>query len=216
MIETRDVSQADVPANFVPGNHFDKYRSRNFVHRLLMKGFLSSAKSLLSRARPDRILEVGCGPGDLASRLLGFDSSFSPDYAGIDVSEEAILAAKERSPHRDFRVASAYALPFADSSFDMVIACEVLEHLERPADAIREIARVCGKHLLVSVPWEPAWRLLNCARGKYLAQLGNTPGHVQHFSRTGIRQLVGSRFAIIAEERPLPWTMLLAARPFPK
>jgi ubiquinone/menaquinone biosynthesis C-methylase UbiE len=218
MTESRNALQADVPADFVPGNHFDKYRSRNFVHRILMDGFLSSARSLLLRARPRRILEVGCGPGDLAARLLDTgpaNPSHPIDYTGIDVSEGAIAAAREASPHRDFRVASAYALPFDDASFDMVIACEVLEHLERPADAIREIARVSNKHLLLSVPWEPAWRLLNLARGKYVARLGNTPGHVQHFSRAMIRGLVGPSFAILAEERPLPWTMLLAARRSP-
>jgi hypothetical protein len=54
--------------------------------------------------------------------------------------------------------------------------------------------------------------VLNVLRGKYLAAWGNTPGHLQHFSRAAIRRLVASRFQIVAESHPLPWTMLLARR----
>jgi hypothetical protein len=93
-----------------------------------------------------------------------------------------------------------------------VVACEVFEHLERPAAAIHEVARVAADWLLLSVPWEPTWRLLNLARGKYVRRLGNTPGHLQNFSRRAIRQLVSQRFDIVAQRRPFPWTMLLARK----
>ena len=46
-----------------------------------------------------------------------------------------------------------------------------------------EMARVARRHLLVSVPREPLWRGLNVARGAYLSDLGNTPGHVNHWSK---------------------------------
>ena len=95
---------------------------------------------------------------------------------------------------------------------DLVLACEVLEHLEQPAQALGEIERVCDSHALVSVPWEPVWRMLNMARCKYWSRLGNTPGHVQHFSRRAIRKLVGGHLQVVAERRPFPWTTLLARR----
>ena len=204
-----------VPSDFVAGNYFDKYRSRNILHRAMMRGFLRSAGRLVEAARPRRILEVGCGPGDLAWHLLG--SGGGPagpavDYLGTDVSDREIAAARRRCPGRRFQVASIYDLPLESQSFDLVIACEVFEHLERPDEALREVERVCGAHLLISVPWEPMWRVLNVLRGKYLLHLGNTPGHVQHFSRRGLRQLVGGRFDTLLEDRPFPWTMLLARR----
>ena len=85
----------------------------------------------------------------------------------------------------------------------------LLEHLESPAEAVDCLASVCGQHLLVSVPREPIWRAMNMARGKYLLDLGNTPGHVQYWSRAGFLALLQRRFDIVAMRSPLPWTMAL-------
>ena len=72
-----------------------------------------------------------------------------------------------------------------------------------------EMARCAERYLLVSVPREPLWRGLNMARGAYLAQLGNTPGHLNHWSRRSFARLL-SRFGQVVELRsPFPWTMLL-------
>lgn len=200
-------------AGFVAGNHYDKYRTKNPIYRRLVEGFLADARSLVERAlselpRPARVLEVGCGPGDLAARLF---EDQSVRYVGIDLGPEEVAAAKERCPGFEFRVASAESLPFDEGSFDFVVACEVLEHLEDPRRALAEMARVGGPRLLASVPWEPVWRAMNMARGAYLADLGNTPGHLQHFSRRAFRDLVSERYAILEERRPFPWSMLLAA-----
>jgi len=201
---------------FVSGNVYDKFRTKNPVARAMMGGFLASARELLALARPRRILEVGCGPGDLAAHLVGplreTTSVAQLSYLGTDVALEEVATARQAFPAGRFFPASAYRLPFPDRSFDTLIACEVFEHLEDPAAALSEVARVSSGHLLLSVPWEPVWRLLNLARARYLGAFGNTPGHVQHFSRGAIRRLVAGRFEILAERRPLPWTMLLARR----
>jgi len=62
---------------------------------------------------------------------------------------------------------------------------------------------------LVSVPREPIWRMLNMARGRYLSALGNTPGHIQHWSARAFVELVGQRLDVQAVRSPLPWTMAL-------
>jgi SAM-dependent methyltransferase len=196
----------------VTGNTFDKYGSRNPIHRRLMQRFLADAGHLVRRAAPQRVLEVGCGSGELCAELF---PGGRPEYHGVDLSAEEVAQARRSLPGRRFHVASAYELPFAGSSFDLVLACEVLEHLERPGQALQELRRVCGAHLLVSVPWEPLWRLANLARGAYVTRLGNTPGHVQHFSRRRVRGLVRRQFRILEERRPFPWTMLLARVPAP-
>ena len=67
-------------------------------------------------------------------------------------------------------------------------------------------------YVLLSTPREPLWRLLNVARGAYLGALGNTPGHVQHWSRRGLRRLVERQFTVDQERLPVPWTVLLARR----
>jgi len=78
---------------------------------------------------------------------------------------------------------------------------QVFEHLERPAAALSEMARVARRYVLVSVPREPLWRAANVAAGRYLRELGNTPGHIQHFSRRGIATLVGTT-ADVAQVSP--------------
>lgn len=191
---------------FVSGNVYDKYRTKNPIARYLMSGFLTGARELVAQAQPKDFLEVGCGPGDLADSLLGDNAA---PYWGTDVSLEEIQTARKACPERTFFPASVYDLPFADNSFDCVIACEVFEHLDDVEQALAEVARVSSRYVLLSVPWEPTWRAMNMARGRYLKDLGNTPGHVQHFSRKAIRRLVASRFEIVDERHPLPWTMLL-------
>jgi hypothetical protein len=85
----------------------------------------------------------------------------------------------------------------------------VLEHVPDPEATLAEMARVARRRLLVSVPREPLWRGLNMARGAYLRDLGNTPGHVNHWSRRGFESLL-SRYGTVEEARsPFPWTMLL-------
>jgi len=194
---------------FVSGNVYDKYRTKNPLFRVLMGRFLVSCRELMAEAQPESVLEVGCGPGDLAESLFG-SSPKAPFYVGSDLSLLEARGARVSAPHRSFLAASAYRLPVADGAFDCVLACEVFEHLEEPEAALAEVARVARRYLLLSVPWEPVWRLLNVARGSYLKDFGNTPGHLQHFSRPAIRRLVARRFEVVAERRPFPWTMLLA------
>ncbi|MDA1053646.1 MAG: class I SAM-dependent methyltransferase [Planctomycetota bacterium] len=199
--------------DFVAGNHFDKYRSRNPLYQMLVSRFLFAARRCVSFAVPRSVLEIGCGPGDLAHRLFDSDhGSARMDYVGIDICPEQVELARSRYPGTHFAIASAYDLPFDDNGFDLVVACEVLEHLTDPDQAIAEAHRVSKGYVLVSVPWEPTWRTMNICRGKYWTRLGNTPGHVQHFTRGSIRRLVSSRFEIMAEFRPFPWTMLLGRR----
>ncbi|GAB5406858.1 MAG: hypothetical protein Aurels2KO_50890 [Aureliella sp.] len=175
-----------------------------------MHRFLAEARCLLATIAFDNVLEVGCGPGDLAHALFASKSQPKPEYRGIDIGQTQVDIARSRYSDLVFNVASAYKLPATDGSTNLVVACEVLEHLDRPDEALKEMHRVSNSALLVSVPWEPMWRILNMARGKYLRSFGNTPGHVQHFSRNAIVRLVSQHFVVTHVKSPLPWTMLLA------
>jgi len=202
-----------VTSRVVTGNIYDKYRTNRVLYRILQRRFLKACHELLSTIHGERVLEVGCGPGDLAHSLkssVGW--MISAPYVGIDIGWSEAVASKQQNPQGIFLAASAYDLPFPARAFSYVVACEIFEHLEDPDAALAEVHRVCAGYLLLSVPWEPVWQFLNLARGAYAWNLGVTPGHVQQFSRKAIRQLVASRFEIIAERRPFPWTMLLAER----
>ena len=203
------------------GNTFDKYGSSNPVVRRLMAGFHSALDELWERAAPESVLDVGCGEGVLtvewAERLgdtqVGADAprGTGSRVVGIDLDDPKLRTEWEQRsrPNLEFRAEEATRLSFADSEFDLASAIEVLEHVPEPEATVAEMARVARRHLLVSVPREPLWRALNVARGAYLRDLGNTPGHVNHWSKRDFVSLL-SRHGTVEEARsPFPWTMLL-------
>jgi ubiquinone/menaquinone biosynthesis C-methylase UbiE len=110
-------------------------------------------------------------------------------------------------------VADACAQPWPDDQFDLVLALEVLEHIDDPGAALAEIARVARRAAIISVPNEPLWRVLNMARGAYLCRFGNTPGHLQHWGASSFRRLVETELEIEDMRRPLPWLMALCIPP---
>jgi 2-polyprenyl-3-methyl-5-hydroxy-6-metoxy-1,4-benzoquinol methylase len=192
----------------VTGNTFDKYGSNNPVVKRLMAGFERSLAELFRTAGPRSLLDVGCGEGVLtqqwAQRLKG-------RVVGIDLEDPAIQAEweKRRAPNLEYRVMKAENLPFADGEFDLACAIEVLEHVPDPEHTVAEMARVSSGHVLVSVPREPLWRALNMARGAYLKDLGNTPGHVNHWSKRSFVELLSRHGEVVEARSPFPWTMLL-------
>ncbi|MEB2310288.1 MAG: class I SAM-dependent methyltransferase [Sorangiineae bacterium] len=192
----------------IVGNVYDKYGTRNPLARLMMRGFLKSAARLYRKVGARSVLEVGAGEGRLANHLLA--SGPRPErFVATDLELGKIAA--ELDPLIELQVASIYELPFPARSFELVVCCEVLEHLEEPRRGLAELARVADRAVLVSTPREPLWRALNVARGKYLAELGNTPGHVQHFSARALSSLARERLMVTEVRHPLPWTMLLGA-----
>jgi 2-polyprenyl-3-methyl-5-hydroxy-6-metoxy-1,4-benzoquinol methylase len=196
---------AEVPT----GNTFDKYGSSNPVVKRLMTGFHSTLDELWAKAAPSSILDVGCGEGVLTAEWA--ERLGDGRVVGIDLDDPKLRAEWEQRtrPNLDFVVQEATSLPFRDGEFDLACATEVLEHVPEPEATVAEMARVASGHLLVSVPREPLWRALNVARGAYWRDLGNTPGHVNHWSKRDFVALL-SRYGTVEEARsPFPWTMVL-------
>jgi 2-polyprenyl-3-methyl-5-hydroxy-6-metoxy-1,4-benzoquinol methylase len=194
----------------VTGNTYDKYGSTNPVVRRLMARFEATLDGLFARADPRSLLDVGCGEGVLVERWA---HRLGPGrrVVGIDLADPALQAqwAARRAPNLELRVMRAEHLPFADGEFDVATAIEVLEHVPDPEHTLSEMARVAQRWLLVSVPREPLWRALNAARGAYVRDLGNTPGHLNHWSRRGFAGLLARHGEVVEARSPFPWTMLL-------
>jgi ubiquinone/menaquinone biosynthesis C-methylase UbiE len=188
------------------GNTYDKYATTNPVERRLMAGFLARLERALP-ASPTTILEVGVGEGEVATRVA--QRCAGAFLAGVDLPA-ADLARQWAARGLPATFADVSSLPFRDRAFDLVLAIEVLEHVTRPDDALREIARVARADVVLSVPREPLWRLANMARGKYLSSYGNTPGHVQHWSRRAFVRLVDRHLEVVSVHTPPPWTMVRA------
>ena len=197
------------PAEVPTGNTFDKYGSSNPVVKRLMARFHSALDELWAKAAAESVLDVGCGEGVLTAEWA--ERLGDGRIVGIDLDDAKLRAewAKRPRGNLEFRAEEATRLSFADDEFDMATAIEVLEHVPAPEATLAEMARVARRHLLVSVPREPLWRGLNMARGAYLRDLGNTPGHVNHWSQRAFVSLL-SRYGAVEEARsPFPWTMLL-------
>lgn len=196
-------------SDVVTGNVYPKYNSRNPLARCLVARFRAILLDLFEVARPSSVLDVGTGDGELASAVGAENPTVG--IHGIDLYAPTLLASwRERTlGNLSFSVGSAYAPGFARDSFDLVAFIEVLEHLDHPSSALREARRVARRWIVASVPREPLWRILNLARGAYVADWGDTPGHVNHWSKREFVELM-KRFGQIARvEAPLPWSMVL-------
>ena len=193
----------------VLGNTHDKYGSRNPITRILMAGFARNVDDLLMSTHPEAVLDVGCCEGGVAQRWA---RAIAPArIVGIDLDDPMIAAewAQRREPNLEYVAHRAESLPFADDEFDVATAIEVLEHVPDPEATLAEMARCAQRHVLVSVPHEPLWRARNIARGAYWRDLGNTPGHVNHFSKRAIVTLCSKYGEVIETRSPFPWTMVL-------
>ena len=191
------------------GNTFDKYGSQNPVVRRLMARFERTLDQLFAQADPGSVLDIGCGEGVLTEQWAEWLGSGR--VAGVDLENPKLRAewSTRTRENLEFRTTAGRRLEFATDEFDLVAAIEALEHIPEPDLTIAEMARVARRHLLVSVPREPLWRVLNVARGAYVRQLGNTPGHVNHWSTRGFVRELARHGEVVEARSPFPWTMLL-------
>ena len=191
--------------------YMGKYRNPNPVARWLTAGFYRALQSILTTLPGNhRILEIGCGPGESTRRILSmlrgqhFEASeYEQRLVDLNLNEGFPVPLRQES---------AYDLQRANNEFQCVLMLEVLEHLEDVDTALREVIRVAESAVVVSVPNEPLWRFLNFARGKYWSDLGNTPGHINHWSPRAFVKLISQHGDIISVRKPLPWT-IVHARP---
>ena len=202
-------STANLNYDNVAGNYYDKYGSRNPIARKLMDGFLRVFDALSAESHAKTAYEVGCGEGMLSLRLIERGLSAAGSDVEVDIVTEANRRAVEQGQGPIFDTRNLFELSPDNVVADLVVCCEVLEHIPSPADAIDHLASLTRSHLLVSVPREPLWRILNMARGKYLRALGNTPGHLNHWSSAQFVDAISRRFEIVEVRKPLPWTMIL-------
>jgi SAM-dependent methyltransferase len=193
----------------VTGNTYDKYGSKNPFVRRMMEGFESTLDELFEQAAPQSILDVGCGEGVLIHKWA--ERLAPKPVVGLDLEDPVIQAEweKRQAPNLEYRIQRAENLPFADGEFDVTTAIEVLEHVPDAAHTVAEMARVAARYMIVSVPREPLWRGLNMARGAYWKDLGNTPGHLNHWSKRSFVKLLAQHGEVVEARSPFPWTMLL-------
>ena len=191
------------------GNFYDKYATSNPIERRMVAGFLKAVAELAARSGARGAHEVGCGEGELAMMLARRGIAIR----GSDLSAEVVAEAQGRADAAGldipFRAGALETMDPARDAAELIVCCEVLEHVPDPHAAVGSLARLASPWLLASVPREPLWRALNMARGRYLGELGNTPGHLNHFTRRRFHSLLAERFELVEARAPLPWSMAL-------
>jgi ubiquinone/menaquinone biosynthesis C-methylase UbiE len=197
----------------VIGNHTPKYSARNPAIRWLTQRWVANLDQMFAQVdgdqpgRPQRALEVGCGEGVIAERM----HRRWGEVVALDLPDAGLRADWRGYGGPRFLHASAHELPFGDDQFDVVVAAEVLEHLADPVKGLREMARVGRRHLVLSVPREPVFRGCNLVAGRYVRDLGNTPGHLNHWSKASFVRFVSQVAQVRAVTSPFPWTTIWAA-----
>jgi SAM-dependent methyltransferase len=152
----------------------------------------------LLRARPERLVEIGCGDGALLAELERRGAAAA--LAGFDVSEEAVRAARARGLRR-VDTFDGRRLPVDDDAFDAALLSHVLEHVDDPAALLREAARVAPT-VVVEVPLEASLSGRRAAK----REQSDAIGHVQTLDRAAARALVAEAGLRIGDELmdPLP------------
>jgi 2-polyprenyl-3-methyl-5-hydroxy-6-metoxy-1,4-benzoquinol methylase len=191
------------------GNVYDKYGTSNPVARRLMAGFMRQLDELVDRTGATEAHEVGCGEGELAIRLARRGIHMRGTDAFPQVLDEARRRAAAAGVEIDFEATPVEQLEPARHCAELIVCCEVLEHLEDPERALEVLAGLARPWLIASVPREPLWRALNLARLSYVGDLGNTPGHLNHWSKREFVRFLTRRFEVVTVQIPLPWTMAL-------
>jgi SAM-dependent methyltransferase len=151
----------------------------------------------LVAARPQRMVEIGCGDGALLAELRRRGAAAA--LAGFDVSEEAVRAARARGV--DAAPFDGERLPVVDGAFDVALLSHVLEHVADPAALLREAARVAPV-VVVEVPLESNLS----ARRRSRRERSRGIGHLHALDRAGVRELVAAAGLRVTGELldPLP------------
>lgn len=192
-------------------DNYKKHTSKSKLQRFFINNFF---RILLQQVRQldgiESVLDVGCGEGFTLEMLR--KQKIGKKLVGIEYLDTAIKIGKKVHPKIEFKQGTIYELPYKDKTFDLVICTEVLEHLEEPEKALKELVRVSKKYCVISVPNEPFFMSANFLRGKNFSRWGNDIEHIQHWTAIGFKRFVGKYLRVRSISLPFPWTLLITER----
>lgn len=181
-----------------------------FLQRFLIDNYYKVLLEEVKKLNPASVLDAGCGEGITLQRLK--NAGIGKKLEGFDSLDRAIQIGSKLYPHLKLAQGDIYKIDASDNSYDVAICSEVLEHLERPEDALKELVRVSKKYVVLSVPQEPLFMLGNLLRGKNVKRLGNDIEHINHWTNRGFVKFAGKYLKIKSNITPLPWTLLVAQK----
>lgn len=193
---------------FIEENFRDKYLKTNIATSFLINRFFRKLEKCMPQD-VETVAEIGCGEGFSTERFAKL--FHNKIFSASDVTLALVERAAERNKNSGviFSVESVYSMQRHTKSVDLLLLIEVLEHLEDYKRALEELQRVSKKYVLVTVPWEPWWRFANMIRGTYLKSLGNTPGHINHWNKKRLRNLLKHYGSKVTVTTSFPWIIAL-------
>ncbi len=189
------------------GNYFNKHTTRNPLLKFFSDRYRHNLQSMLKKIDPRNALEIGSGEGYIVSYARTVHPSLQ--LFASDIDWRLVKTSSQEFDQASWAVCFGESLPYPSRQFDLVFACEVLEHVPQPDQVMQEIHRVGRKWLIATVPNEPWWRLMNMARLRYLHDFGNTPGHIQHWGMGQFSQFLSSYIEVKSIQSVFPWTFVL-------
>jgi ubiquinone/menaquinone biosynthesis C-methylase UbiE len=177
--------------NDVKASNLRKYLTKNPIKRYSIKRFLSTILTELNNLNPDSVLDLGGGEG-IVARLI-HEKLDIKHIDIVDISSTSLnLAGKWTDSQRI--LADVYNLPFYTKSYDVVICLEVLEHLDNPLRALKEIKRIASSGIIITVPNTMFFRLGNLLSLKNLKNLGEDIDHKKSFNTRKFEKLLQKEF----------------------
>lgn len=196
--------------NMEQTTNYQKKLEKNPLAKFFLDQFDFLLLSEIKKLKPTSLLDVGCGEGFTLDKLMQVHAA--KKYAGIEYVDAAIALGKKLHPHVPITKGNIYQLPYKANTFDVVLCSEVLEHLEHPEEALKELQRVTKHYLVLSVPNEPLFTIQRILRGKNILGLGAHPEHIQHWSSNQFKIFVAKQTIIVRIMTPLPWTLVIAEK----
>lgn len=167
------------------------YHSKNPFEQLLWQKKLATMTELFHSIPYNTVLDIGCGDGAGIETIRSTAS-----YTGIDISPTQLAYVKSQLPRlKKIHTGplkliqhDATTLPFKNQSMDLLIACDVLEHVLRPEQLLREMKRVVKPNgfIFVSIPNEPIWELLRTLLLRFPAR---SPDHLSYIQETDVTRI---------------------------
>jgi SAM-dependent methyltransferase len=193
--------------------HRAKYANRNPLHQFFLNRFFDAVAARVKDMAKTRVLEFGCGEGFFLQQLQ-VRGIFFDDLLGIDLRAGAVAEAQKRFPGYRFSQDDLFSLDPQKHRFDLVIASEVIEHLLEPEKFLDHLGRLCRGSMLVTVPWEPWFRLANLLRGRDISRLGNHPEHVGHYNKKKLAGMLSRSMQVVSLDSAFPF-LIATATPAP-
>lgn len=185
---------------YMPEDHMDElYNAKNFLVRYVHNNRLLNIVQQFPQAGDLKVLDAGCGEGHLLEQLIKKYPQHA--YYGADLTEVALVKAKERCPQAQFLLADLGKIDLADAYFDVIVCTETIEHIDDYPGVIKEFVRLLkpGGVLILTFPNEFWWTVARFLLGRRPIKVVD---HVNSFTIARMKKLVPLK---TVQAFGLPW-----------